>query len=475
MRLIRSLAVIAALGMAAPASAELVFPSLDYRTGPYAPSGIPFADGYSDYFTLVNERDGGIGGVKARVLPCETGYNTEKGVECYESTKGEGALVYQPLSTGITYQLIPKASADQIPIHSMGYGRTSASNGEVFKWVFNYPGTYWDAASVIVKHILEQEGGSLDGKKIALVYHNSAYGKEPIRTLEELGEKHGYEFLALPVDHPGQEQKSTWLQIRREQPDYVIMWGWGVMNQVAVQEAAAIRFPMDHFIGGWYSGAEADVVPAGAAADGYKAVAMHGVGQDFPVYEDLRTHVYDKGLAAGAGDQMGKVLYNRGLLAAMLAVEAAKQAQEIHGTADITPEQMRDGMETLNITEAKLEELGLPDFVPTFEVTCQNHGPPGLAAIQQWDADAEEWTLVTDFIPSDREVIDPLIEEDSMAYAQEAGIELRDCETLAVEGGNEGAGGTTEEPAGEGSEAPAAEEGAAEEGAAEEPAAEESN
>jgi branched-chain amino acid transport system substrate-binding protein len=68
-------------------------------------------------------------------------------VECYEATKGEGRLVYQPLSTGITYQLIPKASADGIPVHSMGYGRTSAKNGKCSKWVFNYPANYWDAAS----------------------------------------------------------------------------------------------------------------------------------------------------------------------------------------------------------------------------------------------------------------------------------------------------------------------------------------
>ena len=78
-----------------PVSADLVFPSLSYRTGPYAPNGIHFADGYEDYFTLLNERDGGIGGVPVRVVECETGYNTEKGVECYESTKGEGALVYR--------------------------------------------------------------------------------------------------------------------------------------------------------------------------------------------------------------------------------------------------------------------------------------------------------------------------------------------------------------------------------------------
>jgi hypothetical protein len=89
----------AAMMAASPVMADLVFPSLSYRTGPYAAGGIPFADGYADYFTMLNERDGGIGGVKVAVPECETGYNTEKGVECYESTKGAGALVYQPLST----------------------------------------------------------------------------------------------------------------------------------------------------------------------------------------------------------------------------------------------------------------------------------------------------------------------------------------------------------------------------------------
>ena len=73
-----------------PALADLVFPSLSYRTGPYAPNGIPFADGYADYLTLINERDGGVGGVQIDNPECETGYNTEKGVECYESTKGLG-------------------------------------------------------------------------------------------------------------------------------------------------------------------------------------------------------------------------------------------------------------------------------------------------------------------------------------------------------------------------------------------------
>lgn len=417
--------VAAAMVTAVPAMADLNIPNLSYRTGPYAPGGIPYADGFNDYFTLLNERDGGIGGEKVVVTECETAYNTEKGVECYEATKGNGALVYNPLSTGITYQLIPKAAADGIPIYTPGYGRTSSANGRVFEWVFNYPANYWDAASVAVKYLLGENGGSLEGKKIALVYHNSAYGKEPIRTLTELGKKHGFTLVEVPVDHPGQEQKSQWLQIRRDKPDYVLMWGWGVMNAVAVQEAANINFPMENFIGVWWSGSENDVLPAGDGANGYKSLAMHGTGSDYPVYADLKKYVHDAGKASGAGDQVGSVLYSRGMYAAMVISEAARKAQELAGTPAINAAQMRDGLEALEITEARMAELGLPDFGQPFAASCTDHGGPGAGMIQQWDASARKWNLITGFTAPDEEVLTPLVLEDSSAYAAEAAITER--------------------------------------------------
>ncbi|MEO1952442.1 ABC transporter substrate-binding protein [Thioclava sp.] len=406
----------------APAFAELVVPNLSYRTGPYAANGIPYADGFNDYFTLLNERDGGIGGEMVATPECETAYNTEKGVECYESTKGEGALAYNPLSTGITYQLIPKVTADGITLYTPGYGRTSAANGKVFKWVFNFPANYWDGASVAIKHIIDQEGGDISGKKIALVYHNSAYGKEPIRTLEELAKKHGFELSTLPVDHPGQEQKSQWLQIRRDKPDYVLMWGWGVMNQVAIQEAVNIRFPMDHFIGVWWSGSENDVAPAGDKASGYKALSFHGTGMDYPVYADLKQYVVDAGKASGAGDQVGTMLYSRGMYAAMIISEAIRKAQEMAGKSNVNAAEVPDGSENLDLTEARLEELGLPNFAQPIKASCENHGGPGSAKVFQWDAGAKKWNEASDWIESDKDVLNPLIEEDSAAFASENNI-----------------------------------------------------
>src|SRR4051794_12241963 len=115
-------AALAALGMSlvavAPALAqsEQFIPSLVYRSGPYAPNGIPFANGVADYLRLVNERDGGINGVKITTEECETGYATDRGVECYERLKAKGptgASLFIPLSTGITYALMEKAPADK--------------------------------------------------------------------------------------------------------------------------------------------------------------------------------------------------------------------------------------------------------------------------------------------------------------------------------------------------------------------------
>jgi branched-chain amino acid transport system substrate-binding protein len=205
------------------------------------------------------------------------------------------------------------------------------------------------------------------------------------------------------------------------------MWGWGVMNQVAIKEAANIRYPMDHFIGVWWSASENDVIPVGEGAHGYKAIAMHGVGSDYPIYDDLKKHVHDAGKGAGDGTSVGTVLYNRGMYAALLASEAARKAQELAGTKAINSGQMRDGMEALQVSQARMAELGLPDFGPEINVTCENHGGPGLGAIQQWDAKAQSWSLISDFAGADRDVVDALIEEDSAAFAAENNITPRDC------------------------------------------------
>lgn len=423
---------VAGLTAPTPASAqnEQFFPMLVYRTGPYAPSGIPVANGFRDYYTLINKRDGGINGVKITFDECETQYNTKLGVECYEKLKNKGptgATLFNPYSTGITYQLIPKASVDKIPILSMGYGRTAAADGRVFPWIFNFPTTYWGQASAFIRYIGQQEGGfdKLKGTKIALIYHNSAYGKEPIPTLKALSEKYGYDLKLLAVDSPGQEQGATWLQVRRYRPDWILMWGWGVMNQVAIKEAAAINYPMDHFIGDWWAGSESDVIPAGKGAIGYRAGTFHGAGAHWQVHRDIVKYVYGGDEAKARANKLGEVLYNRGMVNAMFGVEAVRTAMAKFGNKPMTGEQVRWGLENLNVTEARLTALGMKDFTRAVHVTCADHGTGGPVIIQQWDG--SKWNMDSKWLPTISSVVRPMIEKAAMAYAKENGITPRSC------------------------------------------------
>jgi branched-chain amino acid transport system substrate-binding protein len=267
---------------------------------------------------------------------------------------------------------------------------------------------------------------ALKGKKIALVYHNSPYGKEPIPTLTILAEKFGYDLKLLAVDHPGQEQKSTWLQVRRYRPDWIFMWGWGVMNQVAIKEAAAIRFPMDHFIGVWWSGTESDVVPTGAAAKGYKAGTFHAAGHNTKAHEDILKLVYDGDLAEAKKNNFGEVLYNRSIVGYTYGLEAIGTAMNEYGMGKVpTKEQVRWGFENLKISEERLAELGLGGFTRPLEVSCADHEGNGPVLIQQWDG--AQWQVITDWIPPIREVVRPMIEQAAAAFAKENNIQPRSC------------------------------------------------
>jgi branched-chain amino acid transport system substrate-binding protein len=431
---VRSITLAAALALAGVTSAfaqakEQFFPVLVYRTGAYAPNGVPYANGYVDYLKLVNAR-GGINGVKVIWEECETGYATDKGVECYERLKGKngGASLFQPLSTGITFALTEKAPGDKIPLITAGYGRSESTDGNVFKWNFPLTGTYWDAADILLQHVAKKDGGwdKLKGKKIALVYHDSPYGKEPIALLQNRAAMHGFELQLLPVAHPGVEQKATWLQIRQSRPDYLFLWGWGVMNSTSLKEAVATGYPREKMYGVWWAGAEPDVKDVGDGAKGYNALALqHGAEPNSAVVKEILEKVHGKGQGTGPKDEVGQVLYMRGLSQAMLAVEGARAAQERFGKGKVmTGEQVRWGLENLALDQKKLDALGFAGVMRPISTSCADHRGATWARIHTWDGKA--WKFTSDWYQSDEAVIKPMIKSAADKYAGEKKIQRRD-------------------------------------------------
>jgi branched-chain amino acid transport system substrate-binding protein len=435
--------LVAAVAMATAAIATLVpvstsiaqekvqfFPVLTGRTGPVAPNATPWANGHNDYMKLVNAR-GGINGVKTLIEECETAYATDRGVECYERLKGKhgGATVFQPLSTGITFALTEKVTADKVPLITSGYGRSDSADGNLFKWNFPLIGHYWVAGDTVLSHIAKKEGGwdKLKGKKIGVVYHDSPFGKELLPIIQERSKMHGFEILPLPVPAPGVEQKAIWLQVRQQRPDYVVMQTWGVMTPTAIKEAVATGYPREKMFGTWWSGAEPDLKDVGAAAKGYSAVMMqHGSEPDSAVVKEILDKVHGKGQGTGPKDEVGSVLYMRGVVGAMLAVEGVRAAQERFGKGKVmTGEQARWGYENLNLTQAKLDALGFKGVMRPVSTSCADHMGASWARVHTWDG--AKFTWASDWLQADDQIIRPMVRGSADKYAGEKKLARRDA------------------------------------------------
>jgi branched-chain amino acid transport system substrate-binding protein len=427
-----ALLVATAATLAAPSAfaqaKEQFFPLLSYRTGPYAPNGVPWANGKQDYLKMINARDGGINGVKLTYEECETGYATDRGVECYERLKSKpGVALFDPQSTGITFALTEKAPGDKVPLMTLGYGLSVAQDGNAFKWNFPLMGSYWTGADVLIQHIGKKEGGldKLKGKKIALVYHDSPFGKEPIPLLQERARTHGFELQLLPVTAPGVEQKATWLQVRQSRPDYVLLWGWGVMNSTALKEAQATGYPRDKMFGVWWAGAEPDVKDVGEGAKGYSALALNPSGQQPKVIQDILKLVHDKGQGTGPKDEVGSVLYTRGVIIQMLSIEAVRRAQERFGKGKVmTGEQVRWGLENLALDQKKLDALGFSGVMRPISTSCADHMGSTWVRVHTWDG--SKWAFASDWYQSDEQIIKPMVKTGADKYLGDKKMTRRD-------------------------------------------------
>lgn len=411
------------------AKAEQFFMLPSYRTGPYGANGSSWFGGFIDYLAYVNIK-GGINGLRLTWEECETEYNTAKGIACYERLKakaGEAPGPIHAMSTGIAYALIDRTAHDRLPLAMVGHGVTAAVDGSVFPWAFPLVTTYQMQASAIFRFIRDRSGGSLAGRKIAYLYHDSPYGNEPIAALEAEARHNGFELLKLPVEPPGNEQREQWQNIRAENPDYIILWGWGRMNAVALRNARQAGFPSERIIGSWWAGTEEDVLPAGDAAKGYIAATWNLAGRDLPLIAEIEKTLYE----AGKGNlrdrrKIGSILYNRGVSAAVLSVEAVRTAQSRFGKGrPMNPEQVRWGLENIDLDAQRLKELGATELLPEVRTSCSNHEGSGRIRMQQWDG--LRWVALTDWIEGDRELIYPLFQASAAKYAKEKNIRPRNC------------------------------------------------
>jgi branched-chain amino acid transport system substrate-binding protein len=417
-------------GMTAVAAAgEQFIPVLSVREGALRDAQT-VTDGFIAYLTLLNERDGGINGVTLVWEECDTVYDVERGVECYERLKGQGptgAAAFVSVGTPLAYALTERATHDQIPLLTPGIGRAGAADGRVFPYVFPAPSTWWSQNTAKLRFIGQRVGSmdKLKGLKIVHVYHDSDMGRETIPLLDAQAAQYGFAVQHLAVPHPGLDQKATWLRVKVAQPDWVILRAQGVMIAPALKAAAQIGFPRDRMVGPFSTCGEREIVAAGEAAIGFICGTWYGTEAHFPLLQEMRHYVYARGKGAGPESDVGTTHWNRGVLRAVLVTEAMRTAMHHFGHQPLTGLQVQWGLEHLTLTPAYLKEMGAEGLIPPLTLSCRDHEGGGGVKFQQWDG--TQWQAITDWIAPDQALVRPLVEASAAKYAQEKGITPRDC------------------------------------------------
>ncbi len=360
-----------------------------------------------DYAEILN-RKGGIEGHPIEMLVQDHGNEPQRGIECYEKTKREGAITFDLLSTPVSRAVLPRAMKDGNVMMQSLVGRGDAIDGEVFKWIFPIGPTYWGQAANDIQYIKTKSNNKLKGVKIAFLYIDYPFGQEPIPVLKTLAAREGFDLQLFPYPLPGNDQASAWTLIRRFKPDWIINWGFSSMHVVASREMKRNGIPMDKYISvNWLN--EADLANIGFdAAKGLKRGSNVIGGQNHPLIQQILKDLYDKGKGSGDRKFLNDIYYNTGLAIYSSVFEGARLAIKQYGWP-LTPDKMRRGLESIRNFDAN-------GLTAPITVTAKDHGGGGKTRIDMWDG--AKWVPQTGWFSAYDDVVWEVAKKESAEFAK---------------------------------------------------------
>lgn len=378
---------------------------LDY-TAVYTFLTNEYAQGQKDYLRMVNE-EGGLDGHIIEYLSSDTGNQPQRGIEAYNRALRDGAIWFDFLSTPVARAMVNRVLDDEVVMITAFHGRGDASDGETFPYVFPVMSTYWSQAATLIDYMEQNEGG-LQGKKVAHVYIDSPFGREPIPVLEKLSEKLDFNLRTFPYASPGNEQSSTWSEVRRYRPDFVIIWGAGGGQAVSVREAIrnGIAPEKIHSVV-WL--AEADMESVGKdTAKGIRKFEGTTSGTEPEIIQEIITKVVEPGKGSGPAENVGRTYYNVGVATMAVSVEAARLALEKFGPP-LDGEKLRKGFEMVENYDAK-------GLLPPLSFSPQDHQGGGFGRVAHWDG--EKWAPLNDWSNPYQDIVWESIREDATAFKE---------------------------------------------------------
>jgi branched-chain amino acid transport system substrate-binding protein len=322
-------------------------------------------------------------------------------VAAYERDKQQGAVGVMIYGAPETVALNAKVEQDKIPATAPGFSIAPPAEGDDYPYLFLAAPTYWSQSAAAVEFAKQQLGSSLKGKKIAYIFDDDSTGRAPLPFLQSLQRSEGFTLQTVAVPRPGADVDAQVRAIAQQShPDFVINHTSGAAPGLIIKGLKQNGYPLDKVLGLVWAGSEADIEAAGgwSAAQGYNTMQFAGVGENYPVIDQIEEMYKAAGKAPPAALK-STIYYNRGILTAALWVAAVKNALTLTHGAKPTGEDIKNGFEMIDDLDRDPRLSGL---APPLAITDDDHEGGGWVQIVQVERDG--FKKMTPWIQAYREL-----------------------------------------------------------------------
>jgi len=305
---------------------EIVLGGSIPMTGVFGFAGVGINDALTDVVKITNEA-GGIQGRMLRYVPEDTAYKVDASVAAFNRiTTQHDVNLYYGDSTGFSKTINPELERNGRILMAGASFATELNDPKKYPLQFMAGPDYTEMFGILLRYIAKAKPGA----KLAYVYSDTEFGRDPIKSSEELAKTLGLNVVQTVVTPPGSVDVSTEvLKLRRAAPDYTIFHGY-VMAPIPefITQAKQMGIKSE-FMGTFWSMDNSLVQKMGEVAEGFMGVMPY-------------RYYYDKEGSAPMLDRIRQLRpdyqstpYMQGFLTGLLFVEAAKRTlaagQELNG------------------------------------------------------------------------------------------------------------------------------------------------
>ena len=369
------------LGVAGIAQAndkEIVIGGSIPMSGVFSFAGIGIHAGIQDYVKIIND-SGGIEGYKLRYVPEDSGYKVDVSVAAFKKITSQNKVdFYYGDSTGFSKTINPELNRMDSILMSGASFATELNNPEKYPYQFLAGPDYTEMFSILLRYIAQEKPGA----KVAFVYSDTEFGRDPIEASRKVAEDLGLKVALELMTPPGSVDVSTeTAKMRRAKPDYTIFHGY-ILAPIPEFIEQARKMGLDtKFMGTFWTMDNSTVMQMGDVGDGFMGVMPYRYYYDesapAPMLEKIRE----------MRPEYQNVPYIQGFLSAMLYTESARRV--LAEGKELTAENMKAALNTIKDFDTG-GLIGVP-------ITISGNSIP-VGRIYQADASKGQMVPVSDWI-----------------------------------------------------------------------------